>query len=63
VTESIATKLRVKALLIHKDSVCNSYTMARRDLPDIYAHALGPPSLRATGPRAYISGKSRLDMV
>jgi len=25
-----------------ESGICNSYTMARRDLPDIYALALGP---------------------
>ena len=25
--------------------LCNSYTMATRDLPDIYARALGPAAL------------------
>ena len=33
----------------------NSYTMATRDLPDIYA--------QARGPQAYISGKSQVAMV
>jgi len=38
-------------------TLCNGYTMARRDFPDIYALARGPRAW------AYISGKSRLDMV
>jgi len=33
----------MEALFLH--AISNSYTMARRDLPDIYAHALGPAAL------------------
>ena len=48
-----------------------SYNMGNRDLPDIYARALGPAALRlgriyrACSPRAwaYISGKSLLPML
>ena len=36
-------------------AICNSYTMGKRDLPDIYA--------QARGPQAYISGKSRVPIL
>ena len=39
-------------------ATCNSCNMGERDLPDMYAR-----SLRAAGPRAYISGESRAPML
>ena len=44
--------------LLKQHGTSNSYTMGRRDLPDIYTW-----SLQARGLRVYISGKFRAAMV
>jgi len=55
---------RPLSALTHWDSskvLCNNYTMAVRDLPEIYTQS--PRAAQAQGLRVYISGKSLIAMV